>query len=243
MSRAVVTTDASNRGRGVVCEGMPVSGRLVYLGGPEGCVFSYPDRPSSWVLSEICVQRHDVPIHGDAVRASTGTTYFNEICRCDPFRTLTRLRASGICIFNYLDEWLVLAHSEDVLNSHKHALLLHLESLGLCANKQKSVLCPSQSIMYLGDLEESASELGAHMRFDVRSECIQIGPSRGTEGISEAHGSDGGGRDGMSPRATVYASPPDMAESTGAEEGVEIGPCPRCGHSPVLERAVTMVEP
>ncbi len=81
------------------------------------------------------------------------------------------------------------------------------------------------------------------MRFDVRSECIQIGPSRGTEGISEAHGSDGGGRDGMSPRAAVYASPPDMAESTGAEEGVEIGPCPRCGHSPVLERAVTMVEP
>ncbi len=137
----------------------------------------------------------------------------------------------------------MLAHSEDVLNSHKHALLLHLESLGLCANKQKSVLCPSQSIMYLGDLKVSASELGAHMRFDVRSECIQIGPSRGTEGISEAHGSDGGGRDGMSPRAAVYTSPPDKAESTGAEEGVEIGPCPRCGHSPVLERAVTMVEP
>ncbi len=72
---------------------------------------------------------------------------------------LSPLRASGLCIFNYLDEWLVLAHSEDVLNSNKHALLLHLESLGLCANKQKSVLCPSQSIIYLWDLEESASEL------------------------------------------------------------------------------------
>lgn len=31
------------------------------------------------------------------------------------------------------------SHSENVLNSHKHALLLNLESLGLCVNAQKSV--------------------------------------------------------------------------------------------------------
>ncbi len=90
-SRSVVTTDASNRSRGAVCESMPVSGRLVYLGGPEGCVFSYPDRPSSWALSEICVRRHDVPIHGDAVRVSTGTTYFNEICGCGSFPSESEL--------------------------------------------------------------------------------------------------------------------------------------------------------
>ncbi len=67
---------------------------------------------------------------------------------------------------------------------------------------------------------------------NVRSEYIQTGPSRGTEGISEAPGTDGG-----------YTPPPDMAEDTGAEKGVENEPCPRCGHSQVLESVDTMVEP
>ncbi len=51
------------------------------------------------------------------------------------------------------------------------------------------------------------------------------------------------GRDGVSPRPAVYAPPPDMAENTGAEKGMENGPCPHCGHSQVLERAETMAEP
>ncbi len=52
---------------------------------------------------------------------------------------LSPLRASGMHILNYLDYWLILAQSRD-------SLLLHLESLGLCVNMQKSILAPSQSI-------------------------------------------------------------------------------------------------
>ncbi len=52
---------------------------------------------------------------------------------------LSPLRASGMRILNYLDYWLILAQSRD-------SLLLHLESLGLCVNMQKSILAPSQSI-------------------------------------------------------------------------------------------------
>ncbi|KAI2663425.1 Transposon Tf2-9 polyprotein [Labeo rohita] len=63
---------------------------------------------------------------------------------------LSPLRVRGIYVFNYLDDWLILAHSEDVLNSHKCVLLHHLLSLGLCVNVQKSALCPSRSITYLG---------------------------------------------------------------------------------------------
>ncbi len=60
------------------------------------------------------------------------------------------LRASGIRILNYLDDWLILAQSRDTLLSHIDSLLIHLESLGLCVNRRKSILAPSQSITYLG---------------------------------------------------------------------------------------------
>ncbi len=63
---------------------------------------------------------------------------------------LSPLRASGIRILNYLDDWLILAQSRDTLLSHINSLLIHLESLGLCVNRRKSILAPSQSITYLG---------------------------------------------------------------------------------------------
>ncbi len=63
---------------------------------------------------------------------------------------LSPIRASGMRILNYLDDWLILAQSRDTLLSHIDTLLRHLESLGLCVNKQKSILIPSQSKRYLG---------------------------------------------------------------------------------------------
>ncbi len=63
---------------------------------------------------------------------------------------LSPLRTSGMRILNYLDDWLNLAQSRDILISHIDSLLIHLESLGLCVNMQKSILGPSQSITYLG---------------------------------------------------------------------------------------------
>ncbi len=63
---------------------------------------------------------------------------------------LSPLRAGGTRILNYLDDWLILAQSRDTLLSHIDSLLIHLESLGLCVNRRKSILAPSQSILYLG---------------------------------------------------------------------------------------------
>ncbi|CAM4608132.1 unnamed protein product [Leuciscus chuanchicus] len=63
---------------------------------------------------------------------------------------LSPLRSSGMRVLNYLDDWLVLAQSKEMLVSHVEALLRHLEMLGLRVNVQKSVLTPSQTTTFLG---------------------------------------------------------------------------------------------
>ncbi len=69
---------------------------------------------------------------------------------------LSTLRQMGICILNYLDDWLILAQSEDELLSHRSFLLSHLECLGLRVNFAKSELSPSQRISFLGTVHDSA---------------------------------------------------------------------------------------
>ncbi len=64
--------------------------------------------------------------------------------------SLPPLRASGVHVLNYLDDWLILAQSRDMPASHVDELLHHLEFLRLCVNMSKSILALSQSIMYLG---------------------------------------------------------------------------------------------
>ncbi len=63
---------------------------------------------------------------------------------------LSPLRQMGIHILNYLDDWLILAQSEDEILSHSSMLHSHLECLGLRVNFDKSALSPSQRIFFLG---------------------------------------------------------------------------------------------
>ena len=75
---------------------------------------------------------------------------------------LSPLRSSGMRILNYLDDWLILAHSRDVLISHVETLLRHLDTLGLRVNMQKSVFLPSRTITYLGVCFDSMA-MRAHL--------------------------------------------------------------------------------
>ncbi|KAL0149234.1 hypothetical protein M9458_055468, partial [Cirrhinus mrigala] len=56
----------------------------------------------------------------------------------------------GIRILNYLDDWLLIAHSRDVLCEHRDLVLRHLSHLGLQVNREKSKLSPVQRISFLG---------------------------------------------------------------------------------------------
>ncbi|KAI2643782.1 ORF V: Enzymatic polyprotein [Labeo rohita] len=55
---------------------------------------------------------------------------------------LSPLWRMGIRILNYLDNWLLIAHSRDALCEHRDLVLRHLSHLGLQVNREKSKLSP-----------------------------------------------------------------------------------------------------
>ena len=63
---------------------------------------------------------------------------------------LAPLREQGVRILNYLDDWLILAHSRERLCEHRDLVLRHLARLGLQVNWEKSKLSPVQRISFLG---------------------------------------------------------------------------------------------
>ncbi len=63
---------------------------------------------------------------------------------------LAPLRLQGIRVINYLDDWLILAHSRELVSRHRDIVLAHIHSLGLRMNAKKSVLLPSQRTVFLG---------------------------------------------------------------------------------------------
>ncbi len=63
---------------------------------------------------------------------------------------LAPLRLQGVRVLNYLDDWLILAHSRELVSRHRDIVLGHIHSLGLRMNAKKSVLLPSQRTVFLG---------------------------------------------------------------------------------------------
>ncbi len=61
---------------------------------------------------------------------------------------LAPLRLQGIRVLNYLDDWLILAHSRELVSRHRDIVLGHIHSLGRM-NAKKSVLLPSQRTVFL----------------------------------------------------------------------------------------------
>ncbi len=63
---------------------------------------------------------------------------------------LAPLRLQGICMLNYLNDWLILAHSRELVSRHRDIILHNIHSLGLRMNTKKSVLFPSQQTVFWG---------------------------------------------------------------------------------------------
>ncbi|XP_059182347.1 uncharacterized protein LOC131961092 [Centropristis striata] len=67
------------------------------------------------------------------------------------------LRRQGIRLATYLDDWLLLAQSEQEARAHTRILMQHLVDLGFVINAEKSVLSPAQEIIFLGLSLDSVS--------------------------------------------------------------------------------------
>ncbi len=87
---------------------------------------------------------------------------------------LAPLRLQGIRVLNYLDDWLILAHSRELVSRHRDIVLGHIHSLGLRMNAKKSVLLPSQRTVFLGVRLDSAQMQArlAPARIPVFTACL-----------------------------------------------------------------------
>ncbi len=55
---------------------------------------------------------------------------------------LVPLGLQGIRVLNYLDDWLILAHSRESVSYNRDVVLRHVRALGLRTNNKKSVFSP-----------------------------------------------------------------------------------------------------
>ncbi len=184
------------------------TGRLVYLRGFKGCLFSHSGSPPP---------QDSVPIHGPALRLILAPHTFTKCMDA----VLSPLKQSAMRILNYLDDWLVLAQSESALLCDKFRLLAHLQSLGLTVNMQKSMLVPSQNISFLG------VELNSiNMRAPLSEECSQklisslavfkLGRSPPLKCFQRTLGL------GLQTRAPTYATASALANEPGTTERIKV---------------------
>ncbi len=127
-------------------------------------------------------------------------------------------------VLDYLDDWLILAQSQDTLLSHIDSLLIHMESLGLCVNMQKSILAPSQSITYLGVCLDSVEMRAAAILSSLRNF------REGSSVHSEAAGTQGVIFGSMSSGLITHAPAAAMAEISSPQDSVDFGTFEYRGH-------------
>ncbi len=138
---------------------------------------------------------------------------------------LVPLREQGVRILNYLDDWLILAQSQDQLCEHRDLVLLHLSQLGLRVNWEKSKLLPTQRISFLGMLfgfgqSDSTPHAGTRSVGVELLEYVQEQDGGTTETVSEAPGAYGGCIGGHATGAAPYETASTLAPWPSPEVGV-----------------------
>ncbi|XDV48547.1 hypothetical protein PO909_017946 [Leuciscus waleckii] len=94
----------------------------------------------------IVPKKSGISVHGTSIRASPVSSRLPKVVEA----ALVPLRQHGVRILNYLDDWLILAHSREQVCEHRDLVLRHLARLGLRVNWEKSKLSPVQRIYFLG---------------------------------------------------------------------------------------------
>ncbi|KAL0181256.1 hypothetical protein M9458_023662, partial [Cirrhinus mrigala] len=100
---------------------------------------------------------------------------------------LAPLWGQGIRILNYLDNWLIIAHSRDLLCQHRDLVLRHLSHLGLRVNWEKSKPRPRVGF---GQHDSTSHERACAVTAEL-SETFQTQDSSPSQILPEAPGAYG----------------------------------------------------
>ncbi len=104
---------------------------------------------------------------------------------------LAPLRLQGICVLNYLDDWLILAHSRELVNYHRDIVFCHIRALGLRTNTKKECSHPFSKNCVFGGLLGFRSNSGPSgscpdLQFQRMFGPLQARPSCLCEHLSQA---------------------------------------------------------
>ncbi len=149
----------------------------------------------------------------------------------------------GIRVLNYLDDWLILAHSRELVSRHRDIVLRHIHSLGLRMNAKKSVLFPSQRTVFLGVHLEFHSDAGPFgscpdIQFYSMSGPLQARPSCLGRYLPQAARPHGSGLSCVAPRVASHGDVPLVDER--AEITADTSHSPYQGVAQLLSTPFTM---
>lgn len=84
------------------------------------------------------------------------------------------LHLQGVTLFQYIDNWLLIASSQNLLRRHLALFIRLLESLGIAINYKKSNLRPLQHVQYIGAVLDSICAI-AFLPADRASTIMALG--------------------------------------------------------------------
>ncbi|KAI2646019.1 ORF V: Enzymatic polyprotein [Labeo rohita] len=125
----------------------PVFAGLVCSHRPEGRLLSRLDSSSTQTVCPVCLRGSGIPVQSPPLWASPVSLRLYQGRGGCPLPSVGDGHPNPQL---NLDDWLIIAHSRDLLCEHRDLVLQHLSYLGFQVNQEKSRLSPVQSISFLG---------------------------------------------------------------------------------------------
>ena len=120
----------------------------------QDAYFQIPVHRESLPYLHCCLKGHVYQFKALCFGLSTGPQVFTRVF------TLVSESAHrrGMCLLHYLDNWLVVVETRDLLLSHQDLLLQLCSDLGIMVNWKKSDLIPSTHLQYLSMVLDTSLE-------------------------------------------------------------------------------------
>jgi len=110
-------------------------GRLICNSRTQGCIFPDSNLGVPHKIPRVCLRRQNLQILCPPLWDIAGSPHFYQVHASTG--ALGPLQVQGLRILNYLDDWLICTQTEEQCRLQVQMLLVHIQYLGLCFNKEK----------------------------------------------------------------------------------------------------------